>query len=784
MLKQEVKSKNWFAYGLALSVLVIVYGAIPFFSVPDLGAAIWVSGFAKSFVNSGWPAIHAVNFGIPDHAPLVFGLADVFLQSTLMSFFHLHASDAYALGAVFWLALALWGSVRLGQLLGASFVESSFLSLVYLTLPIVWWHASYGSISFGFAFLPLYLYMGFNVAYEASEAPKISSKWFLTLLFFIIISLLSIFTDGYTYVMFYSACVVIWVFAYITNDSSRKILLIKALPIILISALSSYLLYTSYVGVTRFSPAPISFFRGWGVDLVMFLIPNRDVSWLWDTLGVSVMRSNAFFFGDTSVWATTYALPLLVVGGLGYRLSRRHRFAVPLLVIVLVGFYFSLGPSLKINSLRPADITEEHIVQEPYMPENLAVTPTGSEFIYRHIPGFTNMRATYRWAGLMFTGLFGLTILFYLGLSSRGHKALTFGIIVLLIVSNLPSMPNRLSMGKSIRFKMQQIDRDFATLSNYIGTNKTVFFAPPGNDLMVNYLASMGNYRAYNIGGDKNLEIARQNWPELLRSFSMPRQVSSILENPSNVRNLEACFNYKVGKVLHDRLTDFVVIPYFDLFYGTRFWPWPQNYVTSAKREFSTTIDHFKSDPSFLVKEEKLYTVISLSTNAQSNTPTDEKFLQFNQPQEIAKDCATILFLGDGWYTVESAGVWSSESAELIIPIGEDCTESNSCGLQITFLVFNASQTSPKTVLVKMGGDKVSEWIIDSGDMQERVIPLPSEILRMGDDKLVSLVIQVPEAISPDKAGISVDTRILGIYLSQLELLPTKSPQNKNGADS
>jgi hypothetical protein len=81
-------------------------------------------------------------------------------------------------------------------------------------------------------------------------------------------SLLSFFADGYTYMMFYSACMVIWIIGFITKGRPRKILITKALPIILISALISYFIHTSYVGVAQYSSTPISFFGGWGVDLV------------------------------------------------------------------------------------------------------------------------------------------------------------------------------------------------------------------------------------------------------------------------------------------------------------------------------------------------------------------------------------------------------------------------------------------------------------------------------------------------------------------------------------
>src|SRR5580693_2145737 len=111
----------------ALLTVIVVYAAIPFFSIPTPGEIVWTSGFAKSFLNEGWPSIKGVNFGIPAAAPIPFGLAGAFFQSSLMFFFRLNAIDAYAFGAVIWLAIALLGCISLARFLGAFRVEAPFL---------------------------------------------------------------------------------------------------------------------------------------------------------------------------------------------------------------------------------------------------------------------------------------------------------------------------------------------------------------------------------------------------------------------------------------------------------------------------------------------------------------------------------------------------------------------------------------------------------------------------------------------------------------------------------
>lgn len=64
----------------ALTVVAVVYGAVPFVALPTLGQALWVSSFAQSFANSGWPSIFAHNFGLPAPAPIAFGLSGALVE--------------------------------------------------------------------------------------------------------------------------------------------------------------------------------------------------------------------------------------------------------------------------------------------------------------------------------------------------------------------------------------------------------------------------------------------------------------------------------------------------------------------------------------------------------------------------------------------------------------------------------------------------------------------------------------------------------------------------------
>jgi hypothetical protein len=585
----------------AILTVILVYAAIPFFCIPTPGEIVWTSGFAKSFINAGWPSIEGVNFGIPGAAPIPFGLAGALFQSGLMFLFRLNAIDAYAFGAVTWLAIALLGCISLARFLGASGIDAPFLSLMYLTLPIIWWHASFAMLSFGFALLPLYLVFALRLIYDLPAKARFGQDIITNYLPFILVSLLAIFIDGYTYVMFLVAAGCFYFIAIIRGDVSRARLALITAPVLLLAIILSYVAYTRYLGVRSFDAAPMDVFRGWGVDVVMMLIPSQGVSWLCDACHLSVPRSDQEFFGDASVWMTTFSAPLLVLGAWGFFIAKRHHLAVHLLCISLLGFYFALGPSLKVNSRRPPSAETMATIKKPSyytMPKNLALISTGSAIFSEHLPGFKSMRAAYRWSGLLFVGLFGLTVLLVRKFREGGKNTWAYFIPSLVILVNLPDLPREFADNRENRKAMEQMRTDLQPLNDYLGQGSRVVFYPQGNDFLVNYLSAEGRYYTYNVGGDKNIELASRFWPQSIREFF----AASVTDG----------FDQEIAKVLLSRNADHVVIPYFDTLVNASAWPPAKELLSERRTSFAPAIVKLSQDPRIRTKDDNLYTVFSL----------------------------------------------------------------------------------------------------------------------------------------------------------------------------
>jgi len=268
------------------------------------------------------------------------------------------------------------------------------------------------------------------------------------------------------------------------------------------------LLYSHYVAFGAEAVAPVDFFRGWGLDLSFAAKPSQGMQWLFDRLHLSVVRSHLDYFGDRSVWETTFCLPILLAGVACFR--RARPLAWPALAIALVGFYLALGPSVKIDARKSPDQ-----VAMAMMPAESATLPTGTAWISAHVPGFSAMRASYRWTAL---GLFGIWLLVAMRAESR-YAPLWLSALILF---NLPHIPERWAFDREQRAMFLAIDEDLIKpLGQRVKPGETVVFLPFRNDFLPAYVAARLGLRAYNIGGDKNLNVAWAHWPVELRRVPM-----------------------------------------------------------------------------------------------------------------------------------------------------------------------------------------------------------------------------------------------------------------------
>ncbi len=551
---------------IALGCFAIVLGvhaALPFLAMPTLGQALWTTGFSASFVRGGLLNLYAHDFGIPTPAPIVFGLPGAYPAGLAIGA-GMHPGDAYALVLCLWLAVAFWGAARVAKLwLPAPL--ASLAAATWLTLPLVWNHAHYSMLSMGFALLPTYHLALLTLL----RRPPVTRRQTVGLAVgYALAASVAVFMDGYTFVFFAVGASALLAAGLWTQPDQRRALLRFGLPLHALSLALAVGLYRAYVGHTTFYQEPMEAFRGWGVDLRFLVLPSRGTHWLADAVGLSEPRSTLEQFGDASVWQTSFLLPLLLAGGWA-AWRTRARFTLAVVAVALFAGWMALGPSVKYHHLRPLAL---QAAPNPLMPAELAGPRTGTSLLSKHLPGFKNMRASYRWLGLTALALWLLVIVWLAQPGARRRWLVLLGILLL----NLPNPLAKWRAALDYRTNLRQLDGDvLADLRQTLVPRERVAFLPFGNDFLINYLAPQLDIRAYNIGGDKNLAQARLAWPATLQAFPMLQ--------------VDADFVPRVHALLqHD--ADAVVLPYFDLLWAAHHWPCGEQHLAKCPPQIAADL--------------------------------------------------------------------------------------------------------------------------------------------------------------------------------------------------
>ena len=587
-INYQAQSKfiNSLVFVFSIAFILLVNGAIPFVSMPTLGQAIWTTGFSQSFANQSIFDLHATNFGNPKPAAIAFGLAGAYPASLFIRA-GLHPADAYTLMASLWLSIACLGTWRISKEFKLTTTLSALVSILWLSMPTVWWHANYSMLSLGIGLLPFYFYSSLRLFQCFSNSQKTSIRIAgLNLL----AAIIAIFMDGYSFMMFAVGSSIVGTYMFLYHPEIRRTLFQFSFPIHIASFFFAYLLYAFYIGKPQFSPAPLDSFRGWGLDLMFLAAPTQGVHWLWDTLAISLPRTGREQFGDASVWATTFALPVIIVGMIAWWVAKKDtKVATAFLLVAFFGFYMGIGPSIKINSVKPEGI-HSLTMQKEY-----AVASSGNAWLSKSVPGFRNMRAAYRWSALGFFGLWLLIVLLASKKrSAQFNRVITFSLIFL-IASNLPNIGKKLSSEINFREDFFDIEQSLVKdlkLTTY--KNERVAFLPYRNDFFVNYLASRAKINTYNIGGDKNLSEASKHWPITMGQFKMG--------------TVDANFAIRSLLLLTRGEADAIVLPYIDLLWAAHNWPAPLKF----KSEIMPVITDLRNSTHVTVDERKFYAIVRL----------------------------------------------------------------------------------------------------------------------------------------------------------------------------
>lgn len=561
-LTRDLRPKPLLLLVSAWGLMLIIHGAVPFVLAPTLGQAVWSTGFSQSFVNQSLWTIYASNFGAPEPAAIAFGLPGAWLTALYIQL-GLQPADAYSTMVASWMTLAMISAYALARQFSVKPALAVLAALGWMSMPVTWAHAGYSMLSIGIALLPMYFLAAVKLLETSApfenESVNPSRTWRCI---YPLICIIAIFMDGYSFMFFAVGASLLAGWWWLQTDATgKKQLTAAALPLHVASLLAAYVAYGGFIGKAAFQPSSLDFFRGWGADLTFFAIPTNGMHWLPDVLGWSMTRSGLTYFGDASVWNTTFSAPV-ILGSIWatWRLLSTQRVVMGLLGVACFGFYMAMGPSIKLNSVKPEGSTMGQM-----MPPEAALAPTGSGFLSEKLPGFNNMRASYRWAALGVLGAWALLVLTLSYRNGRSTRLIGASFMGVVILFNLPNLPEKWDRDSKYRTMFFQIDSDLVDdMRKVLHPGDKVAFLPWRNDFLVNYLAARLNVVSYNIGGDKNLENAKKHWPTWMQGFQMAQ--------------IDRQFTDRVVMTLASKEADAVILPYSDMLWAAHKWPYPQEF--------------------------------------------------------------------------------------------------------------------------------------------------------------------------------------------------------------
>lgn len=523
-----------------LCFFLILYGALPFIGIPTLGQALWSSSFAQSFANHGLFDFYADNIGSPGKAAMAFGLAGAWIQSLFIrvGFF---PADAYSLMCAFWIVVAYAAAYKIASRFCKDRRLSIITAAVWVSMPVCWGHTAFSMLAFGMLLLPLYYLSSINLRdCESSSLIEYLKKSVAHSM----CCILAVFMDGYTFMMFALGCFSLLAIEFFLIKHSRMFLLKRCLPVHLAAFALAYYLYSRYVGVSYADGNYNGYFSITGLNVFNLLVPQQGVSWIFEAAGIGVPA-----VGDIRM--TAFSAPIIFLALYMCVRSRRgvDGLSKGALLVFVVALFLSFGPHMQFPRFSQVNFSEISVSLTSFAFERFYLIPTGSEFIYKYLPGFNSMRVTFRWIALAIFMLWLFVAINVRKVDSGNGKVAFF--LLLSIVISTPNLSKWVDYSTGQRDLFLEVESKFVIpLGQSIRQSEVVAFVPWTNDMVVPYAASRGGYVTLNIAGDKNIMSAKASWPVNFNAFGHML-----------MKNITAADAPKVSSILLAGEADVVVVP-------------------------------------------------------------------------------------------------------------------------------------------------------------------------------------------------------------------------------
>lgn len=600
----------WILTSAFVIIIFSSFGTVPSRHLNSLGGVYSELGFADSLARNGlYP--NASHVAYPNGTPIFYGTPLIELSAVFIKLLNIHSVDARTLACAIALLISFFGATQLMRTLGANSFVALVCAFSFLSTSLLWGHVGYGPLPFAFALLPTFILFDFFVLKQT-----MSKKWAgargvvsLSILAFLAIAVrcIAIFMDGYIFVIWSLVSVILVVLDLYQQSRNRQCAsaLVNG-SIVAVSLTASYVFYKSFTAISgSFATMPADYFRAQGVDIISLFLPAPGTSLLLSWLGTGYTYDKFAFFGDGSNQSFNflgYSLIFMTAGFFAFRPKQMDLRIQVIILSLVASLFLSLGPSIKFASRRSEPAPPDHrpTFSDYLMPASAARINLHTDFLYTKTPGLKNMRAIYRWLVLTKAAAVILAAIFITSLLKSRHRKWAVIAMVLLAVESCPPVFALEAKYRIFRQQLLLFDRTvIAPLQNHVPPESIVVFASSENDYLANYMAPRADIYCYNVGGDKNFEIAMPHIPERINEIRLGHDT-----------NDNAFELMKTGEL------EYLVVPFFNLRWNSYSWPPSKQQVATMRDQALLRFD--SSDNRFQCVETEYFLIASLnSLNAE-----------------------------------------------------------------------------------------------------------------------------------------------------------------------
>ena len=566
------------AWFVAATLVLELHGLAPGRAQPQLFMLTSV-GTIECLHRMGLSALRSwcTSVGYPLGAPMLSGAPELYL-GWLFSFLPgVDAWRAHQLSNGLVDVVALVAGFHLMRRWGAPFWVALTTATVYLTSISLLYLNGFAYTFTGFVLLPAYLFAGLVLLrlYE-------TRRWLPAVAGSVALAFLMLFTDGYAYV---SASVVFAVFGlqWAIRSSIPWATRLKGVAIWCGANAVAVAAYGAYVpGPRKQFPVSMGVFRAFGLDVWTLVVPQPAVWWpSWIGWHVTVPK----LWGDGSNIFANYVGFVTIALVAWYLIRGRDDAVGPARALALAGaaaLLMSLGPSLKVHDVAAvrANTISDAVTTLPLPP---------IRWLYRHVPGLDEMRATYRWfiaTRFVFIFVAGLAVASLARDRRRVVRAAAVVVAVLAAVETLPNIPEHLDKRSSSAQYVKTVQTALLPdLRRLVHPGDRMLLLPTSNDFLANALIPFSDGASYNVGIDKNHSLARRSWPVEIRIADRAY--------PTRAAADRICDAFRSGHL------DLVLLPYVSFNRGAFLFPPPPETAAAFRRR--ATI--LSSDPRFVTDE-------------------------------------------------------------------------------------------------------------------------------------------------------------------------------------